>query len=108
MSDQLVIIQSTTDSSESAKSWAQYLVSNRLAACVQIEGPIHSVFEWKGELLEQTEWRVQIKTLASHATEVTKWLASNHNYDLPEIVQYSVDFVSPNYLNWVGDQLKPL
>ena len=105
MSDNLVIIQSTTDNQEMAKSWAQQLVSNRLAACVQIEGPIHSVFEWKGEVLEQTEWRVQIKTLTGVAPAVTTWLAANHNYELPEIIQYSVEFVQPNYLAWVKTQV---
>lgn len=64
MSDYLEVV-TTVKRLEDAEELAKGLVEERLAACVQILGPVKSVYRWKGRLEEAEEWLCLIKTRSS-------------------------------------------
>ena len=79
---------------------ARELVDRRLAACVQIEGPILSVYRWQGQVETAHEWRCTVKPRRSLYAGVERAIAELHPYETPEIV--SVELTgSPSYLAWI-------
>lgn len=104
-SETLVVI-TTTDSAEAAEALGRGLVEARLAACVQISGPVRSVYRWDGETQVDTEWQCWIKTAADRYPDLAEWIATHHSYDVPEIVALPVVAGSAEYLTWVTDQTR--
>ena len=91
----------TTVSRESdATQLASTLVLERLAVCVQIEGPLNSVYLWQGKLERTEEFRLLIKFLPERAQDLEHRLLRDHPYDIPEWVVISANYVSEKYLSW--------
>lgn len=91
----------TIDSELRARDLAQVLVDARLAACVQIVGPIHSTYRWEREVESATEWLLLIKTTAERLDALQERIVSDHPYDVPEIVAVPIEAGLPAYLGWV-------
>jgi periplasmic divalent cation tolerance protein len=68
-----------------AERLARGITGGRLAACVQIVGPIKSIYRWQGELEEAREWQLVIKTTIARIAELEGYIKENHSYDTPEI-----------------------
>lgn len=100
-----VQVTTTTASREDADRIAQVLVEHRLAACVQVSGPISSHYRWQGNLETSQEWVCTIKTLRSHYQAVEDAIRQLHGYAVPEILAVPIVAVSPDYLAWLTDQL---
>lgn len=96
-----VMVVSTTDSEDTAHSLAANIVKNKLGACVQIVGPITSVFRWNNEVQTEQEWRLEIKTTADRASQVIVHLQQEHNYHTPEIIVLPITDGSAPYLSWL-------
>jgi periplasmic divalent cation tolerance protein len=62
MSDEFIQVVTTTATQEDARTMACALVEQRLAGCVQIVGPIESIYRWQGKTETVTEWQCWIKT----------------------------------------------
>ena len=105
MKESLVMIQTTTNSLETAQKIASQLLELRKAACVQIQN-IESHYHWNGKLVSDKELLITAKTTKSHAHEVMNLLKQLHNYSLPEIVQINVDETTTEYLSWVVKETK--
>ncbi len=99
-------IKTTTETKEEAKNIAQHLVGEKLAACVQILGPITSTYRWKGKVETAEEWLCLIKTREILYKEVEKAIISLHSYETPEIIAVTIIKGSPGYLNWLDAQVK--
>lgn len=102
------VVLSTTDSEASAAELANGIVRERLAACVQIVGPITSVFPWEGDVQQDTEWQLWIKTAGDRLEALSRWVQANHPYDVPELVALPVLGGSSEYLKWVTDETRPV
>lgn len=100
MSDHVVAV-TTTDDDGKAGVLAGGIVEARLAACVQIVGPIRSVYRWAGKVENEQEWQLWIKTTADRLDDLTAWIKNNHDYDEPELVALPVIGGSETYLNWI-------
>src|SRR5438067_8989840 len=96
-----VIVSSTTDSEDSARTLASVAVEARLGACAQIVGPITSVYRWQGEVHTDAEWRVEIKTAADRVPRLVDLIKANHGYDVPEIIATPIEGGSADYLAWL-------
>lgn len=101
----MLIVITTTSSTDEAESLANGLVESRLAACVQILSKITSVYAWEGKLEKSDEQLLLIKTLSEKYEAVEKYILDHHSYDTPEIVAIEAEKVSSGYLKWLTDYL---
>ncbi len=98
----------TTSSIEDAERLARESVDQKLAACVQIEGPIRSVYIWEGKLTQEEEYRVSFKFIEQNTEKLETWLFANHPYAVPQWLTVNADRVHPGYLKWVKETTAPL
>jgi len=90
---------------EKAEQIANQLVQRRLAACVNIVGPIRSIYRWKDAIEREQEYLLIIKTTADRAPELATAFAELHSYELPERVELAIEGGSVPYLEWLGAQV---
>ena len=102
---QTIQITTTTESREQAEKIAQALVESRLAACVQITGPIHSVYRWQEKIECADEWFCTIKTRQALFSKVETSIRQLHPYQCPEILATPILAGSDAYLQWLAEQL---
>lgn len=100
-----VVLITTTDDIDVAEAIAHDAVDRRLAACVQIVGPITSVYRWQGKIETAKEFRCELKTTLQHVAELESLIRELHTYDVPEIVVLAATYVSADYGQWLNDQL---
>jgi periplasmic divalent cation tolerance protein len=77
------------------------LVSERLAACVNIIGPIRSIYSWHDVIEDDREFLLLIKTRAALYGKVEIRIRELHNYEIAEVISTNIDRGSPPYINWV-------
>ena len=100
------VVLTTVPSYEEAETLAGKIVSARLAACVQIMPRMTSVYFWEGEIRNEVENLLVIKTLAAKFDELEAFIKANHSYDVPEIVAIRTERVSDEYLDWMKNSLR--
>lgn len=102
------IIQVTTTVTDQADAEriAASLVAQKLAACVQVSGPVESTYRWKGQVETSLEWVCAIKTRADLFGEVEHAIRSLHSYDQPEIMAVPITASSVGYREWVEAVVK--
>lgn len=97
----IVQIQVTCPTKPLAQEVAQTLVQEKLAACVQLIGPITSIYSWKGQIEQEEEWLCLIKSMPEHFKRIEARIKELHPYEVPEIISTSISHGSEAYLNWV-------
>lgn len=98
-------ITTTTDKKEVAERIAFRLVEEKLAACVQIVGPITSIYRWKGTIERAEEWQCIIKSREGLYKEIELVIKSVHSYEVPEIIAIPIVAGSGEYLEWLQGEL---
>jgi periplasmic divalent cation tolerance protein len=106
MAAEHVVITSTTDSEEAARSLAAGVVEAKLGACAQVVGPITSVYRWEGAVQTEQEWRIEIKTAADQVAPLVEHIKSAHSYDVPEIIVTPITGGNTDYLKWLVDETR--
>ena len=96
-------MQTTAGSKEEADRLASVLLEGRLAACVQVLGPMESRYWWQGALESATEWLCLAKTTADRVDDVVAAVGEVHSYDTPEVLATAVGGGSERYLRWVEE-----
>ena len=104
MTDVVLILTTMPDDARSDKV-ARMLVDERLAACVNVHGPMTSTYRWKGDVECDRERQLVIKTTRDRVSALESRLRSLHPYELPEFVVVPVEGGSEAYLRWVGSDL---
>ena len=99
------IVLTAVGSLVKAEQLAGTLVERRLAACVNIVGPVRSIYRWKNAIEREQEYLLLIKTTAERAAELAAAFAEFHPYELPERVELTIDGGSDNYLEWLSAQV---
>ena len=99
-------VLTTVGSKGEAERIASLLVERRLAACVQVAGPIVSRYRWQGAIEEAEEWQCLAKTEAALYEELEAAIRDAHSYDEPEIVATPIVAGSDGYLQWVSDEVR--
>ncbi len=84
---------------------ARTLVEERLAACVQVIGPIRSTYRWQGKVEKAEEWLAIAKTTQDLYPRLEATIKKLHTYEVPEILAVPVVAGNPDYLNWLAEQL---
>ncbi len=103
--DRYIEVITTTETRQDADRIARELVKRRLAACVQVTGPITSTYWWEGEVQTGEEWRCRIKSLGERFEELARTIAELHPYDTPEIIALPIAGGSEAYLQWLEDEV---
>jgi len=98
-------VATTTENKGDAQRIAAALVNRRLAACVQVHGPIDSTYRWQGRVETAEEWGVVAKSRGDLFEKLQQAIRELHAYDEPEIVATAIIAGSPGYLQWIDDQL---
>ena len=101
----IIQIVTTTDRKDLAERIGQSLVDRRLAACVQIVGPIRSIYRWQGETESAEEWQCWIKTTRERFAAVEQAIRELHTYAVPEILAMPVVAGNAAYLHWLEEQV---
>ena len=107
MADQYVIVLTTLPASADGGAFARTLVTERLAACVNVLGEMSSIYEWEGAVQQETERQLVIKTAAARVAALRDRFRELHPYDLPEFVVVPIIDGSEAYLRWLGEATRP-
>jgi periplasmic divalent cation tolerance protein len=100
-------VTTTTDKREDAERIARSLVETRLAGCVQIVGPVMSIYRWKGRIETAGEWLCLIKSREDRYGAIEEAIRSLHPYETPEIIALPITAGSRDYLDWLRGELTP-
>ena len=96
----ILSVTTTVGSLETAKVLAREILSQKLAACVQLDQGIVSLYRWKGELCEEPEVRLVIKSLPGCEAALQELLAQHHPYELPQFVAQRMS-AGEAYAQWI-------
>jgi periplasmic divalent cation tolerance protein len=94
-------VKTTTDSEDRAQALAEAIVAARLAACVQVVGPIQSTYWWNGSIEHAAEWMCIMKSTLAKFEALAGFIRENHSYETPEIIATAISAGSPEYLDWI-------
>jgi periplasmic divalent cation tolerance protein len=98
-------VMTATDKREDAERIARLLVEMRLAGCVQIVGPVTSIYRWKGKVETAGEWLCLIKSRAECYGAIEQAIRSLHTYETPEILALPVAAGSRDYFEWLRGEV---
>ena len=96
-----VIVFTTLASTTNSHDLASILVTERLAACVNVLGDMESVYRWKGVVETDHERQLIIKTTGERVAALKARLHEIHPYEVPEFIVVPVVGGSDEYLNWI-------
>jgi periplasmic divalent cation tolerance protein len=99
------LILSTASAKEEAQEIARTLVERKLVACVNIVGPIESIYRWKGEVENSQEFLLLIKTESGKFEAVREAIQALHSYEVPEVVQIPIENGLRSYLTWITESV---
>ena len=103
MPDEYVLVLTTLPATADAAALARVLVAERLAACVNVHQEMVSIYRWEGEVEQETERQIVIKTSRSRVAPLWERVRALHPYDVPEFVVLPIIDGSDAYLRWLGD-----
>jgi periplasmic divalent cation tolerance protein len=104
MTDKIVVL-SACDSEEQAAQVARALVEQHLAACVNIVPSARSIYRWKGQIEEASEWLLVIKSRRDRFDALRAAIGKIHSYEVPELVALPIVDGSESYLSWMDREL---
>jgi periplasmic divalent cation tolerance protein len=104
--DELILILTTMPDDDRAADLARTLVEERLAACVNVHGPMTSTYRWQGRVEVEAERQLAIKTTRANRIALEARLRALHPYEVPEFVVVDATG-SDAYAGWVRDIIAP-
>jgi len=99
-------VMTTLEKKEDAAMISRNVLEEKLAACVQIIGPMTSTYWWEGKIEEATEWLCVMKSRRDYYDRLEKCIKDIHPYEEPEILAIPVIAGSRGYLDWLDGELK--
>lgn len=100
-----IIVLSTCGSEEEARRVAKSLVESRVAACVNILPGVRSIYHWQGEMLDEQEWMLVIKSTRPLFEQLCAGLRKVHSYQVPEAIAIPVVGGHQDYLDWIDREI---
>jgi len=98
-------VMTTAEKKEDAVKIARVLVDKKLAACVQVFGPVISTYRWKNKVEQAEEWQCLIKSRQDLFGKLAEAIKAIHPYETPEIIATVISAGSDEYLKWLHDEL---
>jgi periplasmic divalent cation tolerance protein len=101
----MLVILTTLHKKENAVSIGKGLLKERLIACYNLF-PIESAYWWKGEILEENETLMILKTNNENFDKIETFIKNNSGYEVPEVIALTPETVNNSYLKWVNSETK--
>jgi periplasmic divalent cation tolerance protein len=101
-----VQVMTTVEKEEDARRIGDLLVESRLAACVQIVGPMTSIYRWQGAMESAAEFLLLVKSHRDLFSQLAEVITANHPYEVPEILAVPVCAGGTAYLEWLAQELR--
>src|ERR1700687_4425793 len=101
MDSDCIVVLVTVGSREEGERIATTVVGEQLAACVNIIGPIESIYSWDGQLHRDQELLLVIKTRAARFDDLAARVTALHSYATPEVIALPITAGSGAYLDWL-------
>ncbi len=101
-----IVVLVTVGSRDEGERIAQALVADRLAACVNLVGPVGSIYRWQGKVERAEEILLIIKTRAALFAELEGRIRALHSYETPEIIALPIAAGAAKYLDWLCDETR--
>lgn len=102
----MLIVYTTLPDEESAQALARTLVRGRLAACVNIQARMTSVYMWQGKETSESEYLLMIKTSEARYAALEQTIWNEHPYELPEIVATPITHGLESYISWIDENTR--
>ncbi len=96
------MVLTTTSSAQEARDLAGALLAEKLAACVQVQ-QVSSHYVWQGQVCDEPECLLLIKTRSDRYPALEEFIAANHTYETPELVRVPISAGSAAYLRWIDE-----
>jgi periplasmic divalent cation tolerance protein len=107
MATDVRVVQLTVPDESTGRALCRAVVAERLAACAQLGGTIESWYRWEGELRQEREWTVTIKTVLGCVEPLLARLVELHPYEVPELLVLAPEGGAEAYLGWVERSCEP-
>ena len=101
----MFVAWTTVASRSDADRLATGAVERSLAVCVQIDGPVTSIYRWHGKVERSEEFRLTFKCLPAQLTALQAFVLAAHPYDTPEWLVVGAEHVGEKYLSWAGGSI---
>jgi periplasmic divalent cation tolerance protein len=106
MTNELIVLVTVPDG-DRADQLADTLVGERLAACVNIVGPIRSVYRWQGEVCRDDELLLVVKTTRERYAALEALVLELHPYQTPEVIAVPIEAGAAAYRAWIRAETEP-
>ena len=100
-----VVVYVTVSSSAEAETIARAIVSEKLAACVNVLPSIRSFYRWEGKVQDDAELLLIVKTLRPTLNALYDKVRELHSYEVPEFVVLPIAEGSKDYLDWLAQSV---
>jgi periplasmic divalent cation tolerance protein len=97
---------STVNSRDNARKLAAECVRRKVVACVSVIGPVESIYEWQGAVVQDDEWMIMMKLVDSQKTGLLATVNELHDYDVPELIFIPIEAGAMPYLAWMDNCAK--
>lgn len=97
----IIVVYCTVPTKKLAKDITKVIMKHKLAACVSMIENVKSVFSWEGEICEEKEILMMIKTRRTNYGKIKLVIEDMHSYNIPEIIALPVVDCSEDYLKWL-------
>src|SRR5262245_36745899 len=102
---EFIVVYVTTGSAQEGDKIARTLVEEQLAACVNRTAPVQSIYRWQGNVEQNQEELLMIKTRRELFPALNRRIRELHSYAVPEIIGLPVLEGDRDYLRWLGEQV---
>ena len=106
MEPEYVLVMTTLPADADPAEFAQTIVEERLAACVNLLAPMESVYRWEGRIEHEPERQVVLKTSRARVNTLWERVRELHPYDVPEFIVLPIVDGNDAYLRWIGESTR--
>jgi len=99
-----VMVYVTAGSREEAALLARTVIEEKLAACANILAEMTSVYRWQGEVCEEPEFAIVMKSRRDLIGRLTERIKALHSYDCPCVVALDISEGNPAFLDWIAQE----
>jgi periplasmic divalent cation tolerance protein len=102
----IISVYAVFANAEEAERIGRTVIEERLAACINILGPIRSIYRWQGKIETADEVAAILKTFHWNGDPLIERITALHSYEVPCVVSFPIDKIVRTYANWVEDSVR--